>query len=106
MMRWHGLSVLAGLFAAGVIAAGHVPGGWDLRRQRASGLTLIGAAAGAVATGYALAYLVPEGWRPGVGWLHSACGVVAFGLGAAHSRVRRAAGRAPLASARRAEGQT
>lgn len=91
LMRWHGLSAPAGLFALGIVAAGHVQGGWRLGLQRASGLALCALGAALVATGYALAYLVPEGWRPGVGWGHAAIGALAFVVGAAHAR-RRPAG--------------
>jgi hypothetical protein len=95
LMRWHGLSVVVGLFAAGAVAAGHVRSGWQLGRQRASGLVLCTAGAIAVATGYALSYLVAESWRPGVGWVHAACGAAGFGIGVAHSRSRQPNGRAP-----------
>lgn len=98
LMRWHGLSAPVGLFALGVVAAWHVQGGWRLRLQRASGLSLCALGAALVATGYALAYLVPESWRPGVGWGHAALGALAFGMGAAHARRRPAGMVQPCAS--------
>jgi hypothetical protein len=50
----------------------------------------------AVATGYALSYLVSESWRPGVGWVHAACGAVGFAIGIGHSRSRQPDGRAQV----------
>jgi hypothetical protein len=86
LMRWHGLSAPVGLFAAGLLAAGHVRRGWQLNRKRLSGAVLVGSGATLVVTGYALAYLVPEPWRPGAGWLHSAVGTFAFLVAVAHAR--------------------
>jgi hypothetical protein len=89
LMRWHALSAVAGLFAAGLVGAMHVPRGWQLGRQRSSGLALCIGGAVVVISGYALAYLVPESWHAGVGIAHAALGVLAFGVGFAHARLRR-----------------
>src|SRR5512147_996859 len=42
LMRWHGLAVLGGIYALGMISATHVGRGWRARRQRASGALLCG----------------------------------------------------------------
>jgi hypothetical protein len=90
LMRWHALSAIVSLFAAGLVGAGHVQRGWQLRRQRASGLALCLAGAVVVISGYALAYLVSESWHAGVGIGHAALGAIAFGIGVAHWREPRA----------------
>jgi hypothetical protein len=84
-MRWHGLAVLTGLFALGLVSAGHVPRGLALKRHRASGLSLCLSWFALAASGYALSYLVPEPWRPALGLFHAGLGVAAFGLGALHA---------------------
>jgi hypothetical protein len=86
ILRWHGLSAAAGLFAAGVVAAGHVGRGWRTGSRRSSGLLLCILGGSTIATGYALSYLVSEGWRPGIGWAHAGLGVVAFLAGLTHRR--------------------
>jgi hypothetical protein len=88
LVRWHGLSAVAGTFAGGLVAAGHVARGWSLGRSRASGLSLCVLGALLVLSGYALWYLVPEAWHAGAGWAHAATGVLAFGLGVLHARSR------------------
>jgi hypothetical protein len=86
LIRWHSLSAMIGLFAAGLVGGGHVQRGWQFARRRATGLILCVAGAIVVVSGYALAYLVPETWHPGVGIGHAALGVLAFGVGVAHWR--------------------
>ena len=86
IVRWHALSALAGLFAGGVVAGGHVGRGWRLGLRRASGLAVCLLAGLLAASGYVLSYLVSEAWRPALGWAHAALGVAAFGLGAVHRR--------------------
>jgi hypothetical protein len=86
LMRWHGLSAMAGLFALGVVAAEHVPRGWRLGRQRATGVALVALALVLAGTGYGLWYLASDAWHPAVGWLHTAAGMAAAGLGLAHGR--------------------
>jgi hypothetical protein len=96
LLRLHGLVAPLGLFAAGLVAAGHVPRGWRLRERRGSGVGLLILGCLVIASGYALAYLVPEAWHPAVGWAHAALGVVAFALGVVHrrtaQRIRKRAG--------------
>ncbi len=86
LMRWHGLAVLGGLYALGLVSAGHVPRGWRAGRQCASGLLLCVLSGLLVLSGYALSYLVSERWRAALGWAHAAAGMLAFGLGALHAR--------------------
>jgi hypothetical protein len=86
LVRWHGLSAVVGLFAVGVVAAGHVSRGWNLRQRRASGFVVCALVGLAVATGYALSYFVPDSWAPAAGWAHATLGVAMVGLGAVHRR--------------------
>jgi hypothetical protein len=86
LMRWHGLAVLGGLYALGMVSAGHVPRGWRAGRQRASGLFLCVLWGLLAASGYGLSYLVSERWRGALGWAHAGAGFVAFAVGALHSR--------------------
>jgi hypothetical protein len=88
LLRWHGLAVLGLLWALGAVSAAHVPRGWGMRRQRRSGATLLAGWALLAASGFALSYLVPEPWRPGLGLAHAAAGPAVFLLGAVHGRRR------------------
>lgn len=85
LMRWHGLAMLAGLFALGAVSAAHVPRGWRLGRHRRSGAVLLGAWALLAATGWALSYLASEEWRAGLGLAHAAIGIAAFTVGVVHA---------------------
>lgn len=89
LMRWHGLAVLGMLWALGAISAAHAPRGWAMGRQRLTGAALLGGWAVLAGSGFALSYLVPEAWRPGVGLAHAAAGTAVFALGAVHGRRRR-----------------
>jgi hypothetical protein len=91
LMRWHGLAVLAGLFALGAVAAAHVPRGWRLGRGRRSGASLCAGWALLAGTGWALSYLVSERWRASLGIAHAALGTIAFAVGVLHARRRRCA---------------
>ena len=91
LMRWHGLAAVAGFFAGGLVASGHVARGWRLRWRRPTGLSLCILGSLLAQSGYALWYLVPEGWRGAAGWAHAAAGSVAFAVGVLHAwgRARR-----------------
>ena len=90
LLRLHGLAAPAGIFALGLVFAGHVPRGWRSRRQRTSGISLCLLLGALVGSGYALSYLAPESWHAALGWIHAGLGVGAFLLGALHSRGRSA----------------
>ena len=91
-MRLHGLAAYGGLFALGVIAAGHVPQGWRLSarhrwsHQRSSGVTLCSLGAVLALTGYLLYYFAPESIRPALGWVHTSVGLVTALLLLSHRR--------------------
>jgi hypothetical protein len=89
VLRWHGLAVITGLYALGLVSAGHVPRGWRMRRHQASGLVLCALWGLLALSGYVLSYLVSEAWHPAVGWTHAILGAFAFGLGAVHTRAAR-----------------
>ena len=82
LMKLHGLAATLGTFVLGAMAAAHVPQGWRLSRrhrwahQRRTGLLLSALAAALVLSGYLLYYFAPEWLRPGLGWAHSASGLV------------------------------
>ena len=86
LMRWHGAAVIAGLYALGAVSGTHVPRGWAMRRQRRTGVTLLAGWGLLAASGWVLAYLTPESWRPWVGTGHAFAGVAAFLIGAIHTR--------------------
>ena len=88
LMRWHGLSAIAGFYAGGLVSAAHVARGWRLTWRRSTGLSLCVLGALLALSGYALWYLLPESWHAPAGWLHAALGVAAFAVGAAHVRRR------------------
>jgi hypothetical protein len=87
LMRWHGLSAVAGFFAAGLVASGHVARGWRLAWRRPTGLSLCIVGTLVALSGYALWY-APDSWHAAGGWAHAAAGAVAFTLGALHVRDR------------------
>ena len=91
-MRLHGLAAYGGLFALGVIGAGHVPQGWRLSarhrwsQQRSSGVMLCSLGAVMALTGYLLYYFAPESIRPALGWAHASVGLIAALLLLSHRR--------------------
>ncbi|HJV70091.1 hypothetical protein [Ideonella sp.] len=111
-LRLHGAAAFVGLFALGVLAAGHVPAGWRVTRgaarrarrgaQRHTGVALLSLAAVLAGTGYALYYVTPEDWRPAVGWLHAGAGLLMAVLGVVHGRWMRQHGPAARHTARAA----
>lgn len=86
LARWHALSAAAGTFAAGLVAAHHIGLGLRLGRRRGTGgaVALLGLVL--ILTGFALAYLVPEGWHPLLGTTHAGLGLVVVALLLAHRR--------------------
>jgi hypothetical protein len=86
LARWHGLSAVAGIFAAGLVAANHVGQGLRLGRRRATGAAMVALGLILVVSGYALAYLAPERWHPALGTAHAGLGLLIFGLLVAHRR--------------------
>jgi hypothetical protein len=92
LLRAHGLAAFGGLFMFGVVAAWHVPHGWQLARrhgwdgQRSTGTLLCALAALLALSGYALFYFAPENLRPPLGWAHTITGLVLAALLASHRR--------------------
>ena len=82
LMKLHGLAATLGTLVLGAMAAAHVPQGWRLSRrhrwahQRRTGLVLCALAITLVFSGYLLYYFAPEWLRPGLGWAHTAAGLV------------------------------
>jgi hypothetical protein len=76
LMRLHGAASMGALFAFGGLMPRHVPRGWQMRRQRRTGLALWVFVGLLVGSGYAMYYLVSEALRPGIGLVHAAVGTV------------------------------
>ena len=103
LMRLHGAAGFAALFFAGMLAAGHVPRGWQMSHERVrrpsgaplprrSGVALCVLGAVLVACGWLLYYFAPESVRPALGLVHAGLGVALAALLPAHA-VRRPARR-------------
>jgi len=86
LMRLHGAAVFAGLFTAGMLAAGHVPQGWRMTTrsaklrvrkagQRRTGLALCVLGLVGILSGYLLYYFAPESLRAMLGWGHAVVGL-------------------------------
>ncbi len=89
MIRLHGAFAMAALFFTGVVASWHVPRGWQLGRQRGTGVSVLSGLALLAISGYALYYFAPETLRAWLGNVHSAVGVTVAALLAWHSRIAR-----------------
>ncbi|MEO8154029.1 MAG: DUF4405 domain-containing protein [Rhizobacter sp.] len=89
MIRLHGASAMACLFFVGIVAGWHVPRGWKLARQRATGVSVLSGLAFLALSGYALYYFAPETVRTWVGNIHAAAGAAVAVLLAWHSRIAR-----------------
>lgn len=107
MLRLHGLMLLAALVAIGSIIPGHARA-WLVRRQRRTGLFMMGIFLWLTVTGYALYYFAGEhneAWLP---LLHWGVGLPLPLALVAHLRHRHAARRthaaAPATSGHRTQG--
>jgi hypothetical protein len=86
----HGLAAFAALVAIGTVLPVHVRRGWDLNKNRATGLGMNGALAWLAVTGYALYYFADPDTRPWLPWLHWVAGLGMPALIALHIRRGRA----------------
>ena len=93
-MRLHGFAASVALFALGALAAAHIPHGWHLSGrprwagQRGTGVALCTLGAALAFSGYLLYYFAPESVRPGMGWVHSALGILAAAVLVSHRRTK------------------
>jgi hypothetical protein len=91
-LRAHGAFAFASLWLLGFLSVAHVGGRWAWRRQRRSGLVLLGVYIWLVVTGYLLYYAGGDTFRAAVSLAHWTVGLVALVFLLLHRRIRRGAG--------------
>ena len=77
MLHTHGAAAMAALVAFGSLLPLHIPSAWKLRRNLASGLSMLGAMALLVATGWLLYYASGESLRAASSYIHMGIGTLA-----------------------------
>jgi hypothetical protein len=90
-LRAHGAFAFASLWLLGLLSVAHVEERWTWRRQRGSGLVLLGAYVWLALSGYLLYYAGGEELRAAVSVGHWAVGLMALLLLVLHRRLRRRA---------------
>lgn len=90
-LRAHGAFAFASLWLLGFLSVAHVGGRWAWRRQRRSGLMLLGIYVWLVVTGYLLYYAGGDQFRAAVSLAHWSVGLVAIIFLLLHRRIRRGA---------------
>ncbi|MEY5100592.1 MAG: hypothetical protein RJA36_3311 [Pseudomonadota bacterium] len=75
----HGVSAAFALLAFGAVLPGHVRAAWNARRNRASGVAMIGVLAALMGSGLLL-YYGGEEWREGVVWTHWVVGFLVLAV--------------------------
>ncbi len=73
-LRLHGAAAMASLVAFGSLLAQHVPTAWRLRRNLASGISMLACMAALAVTGWLLYYASGEATRAWSSYLHMAIG--------------------------------
>jgi len=91
-LRAHGAFAFASLWLLGFLSVAHVGGRWAWRRQRRSGLVLLGVYIWLVVTGYLLYYAGGDAFRAAVSLGHWTVGLVALVFLLLHRRIRRGTG--------------
>jgi hypothetical protein len=86
VMRVHGWAAVGGVFLLGWIGSGHISERWFNRRNRTSGLWLMGSAAVLVISGYAL-YYTTDRLHDTAGVVHEIIGVAALLIALTHWRL-------------------
>jgi hypothetical protein len=86
MMRIHGFAAVGGVFLLGWIGSGHITERWFNRRNRYSGLWLMGCAAVLVVSGYAL-YYTTDSLHDVSAVVHEIIGVTALVIALTHWRL-------------------
>lgn len=86
----HGLAAFAALVAIGTALPVHARRGWELNRNRGTGVGMNSALAWLAATGYALYYFADPDTRPWLPWLHWVVGLGMPALIVLHIRRGRA----------------
>lgn len=75
-LKIHGVAGMAALVLIGMILSNHIRQAWPTHRNRPNGISLLGAVAILVVTGYALYYAGGEALRRWSGWIHLAVGLL------------------------------
>ena len=90
LLRIHGFALILALLGIGGLLVAHIPAGWRIRRQRASGLVLAVVLALLIVTGYLLYYAGSDSLREWVSLIHWLFGLTApvFFLWHSGSRIR------------------
>jgi hypothetical protein len=88
-LRAHGAFAFVSLWLLGFLSVAHVGGRWAWRRQRRSGLVLLGVYVWLVITGYLLYYAGGDEFRAAVSLGHWTVGLVALLFLLLHRRIRR-----------------
>lgn len=76
---WHGISAAFALLAFGAVLPGHIRGAWNLKRNRGSGVTMIGSLAALMISGLLL-YYGNGGWHDAALWGHWTLGFAALAI--------------------------
>ena len=92
-MQIHGAAAMAALVLAGAMLPAHVPVGWAIRRNRASGAGTLALLALLAITGYLLYYAGGEALRRAASLLHLALGLALAPAFVAH--IKTVKGRTP-----------
>jgi hypothetical protein len=88
-LRAHGAFAFASLWLLGFLSVAHVGERWAWRRQRGSGLALLGVYVWLVLTGYLLYYAGGDEFRAAVSVGHWAVGLMTLFFLLLHRRLRR-----------------
>lgn len=76
LLELHGAAAMAFLLVFGSLLPAHLPNGWRKKRQRPSGLALVGISAILVVSGWGLYYFSQEGLRSATSVVHSVLGIL------------------------------
>jgi hypothetical protein len=88
-LRAHGAFAFASLWLLGFLSVAHVGARWEWRRQRRSGLILLGVYIWLVLSGYLLYYAGSDQLRAAVSLGHWTVGLAALFFLLLHRRIRR-----------------
>jgi hypothetical protein len=91
-LKAHGAFSFASLWLLGRMWSAHVMHGWNMRRRRWSGGSLVGVAFVLILTGYGLYYVDGKAWRDPIGVVHWIIGIAVLALFFVHWRAKQVPG--------------